>query len=120
DAFAADLARVQGDLPTVTSPLVLAELASIMARGRVKIDAPIEAVVSASTIEDLTPEDALSAGALHGSMRASGHNKVALGDCLIYATARRVDSLLVTCDTDLAKQPGVVVLGPRRAKRNDK
>jgi predicted nucleic acid-binding protein len=117
EATARDLAATQGVLSTATSPIVLAELASILARGRLQVDRPLEAVLGACVVEDLTPEDALAAGKLHGSLRAAGHEKVGLGDCLIYATAQRVGALLVTCDADLAAQKGVALLGAPRAPR---
>lgn len=88
DLDAADLRRAQGSLPTLTSPIVLAELESLSWRERVAPDAPADAVVESAVVEGLAPEDALEGGRLHGKLRAEGHPKVGLGDCLIYATAQ--------------------------------
>ena len=39
-----------------------------------------------------------------------GRAKVGLGDCLIYATAQRIGALLITADSDLRGEPGVLLL----------
>lgn len=109
------LDKAQGDLETVTSPIVVSELESLSSRGRLPLGGPkpSEVVIDRSRMEDLTAEDAIAAGRLHGRLRRQGHEKVGLGDCLVYATAQRVGALLVTLDADLAGQRGVVVLGRR-------
>lgn len=120
DAFARDLGRVQGALPTITSPIVLAEIASILSRGRITSAEPLDAVLAGALVEELTVQDAIRAGELHGALRAAGHEKAALGDCLIYATSERVGALLITCDRDLAKQQNVALLSNAPAGRRSK
>ena len=112
-----ELRETQGALPTFSSPIVLAELESLSWRERVAPGAPVDAVVESAVVEDLAIEDAMEGGRLHGKLRAEGHPKVGLGDCLIYATAQRLDALLITLDADLAGQRGVVVLGQKRRRR---
>lgn len=116
------LGDAQGSLETVTTPVVLAELASLHRRGRTGGESPVDVVLSASRVEEFFVEDALEGGALHGRLRDEGHRTVGLGDCLIYATARRVGALLITLDQDLAREPHVKVLkhpkSSERAKRS--
>lgn len=111
------LADVQRDLPTLTSPIVLAEIASLGARGRFSPQQAVDDVAERTRLEPLTPEDAVAAGLLHGKLRSQGHEKVGLGDCLIYATSQRVGALMITCDTDLAKQADVALLTARKPRR---
>ena len=116
-----DVDRALGGLPpeldAVVSPVGLAEMASLEVRGRLK-GSPIEAMIATARVEEITPEDAIAAGKLHGRMRQEGHEKVSLVDCLAYATARRIGALFVTYDSDLAGQPGVKVLGaPKKRKK---
>lgn len=121
EASADALPEAQGELETLTTPIVLAEIASLHRRGRVGREPPVEAIRSVARVEEMLVEDAVEGGALHGRLRAEGHAKVGLGDCLIYATARRVGALLITLDLDLAGEPHVRVLqqgkAPGRPKR---
>lgn len=111
DEPAADrLAAAQGDATAVLTPIVLAELAGLLKRGRLKRGALLDRVETAARYEPLTREDAIDGGKLYGRLRNAGHAKVGLGDCLIYATARRLGATLLTTEGDLRAEPGVLVL----------
>lgn len=97
----------QGTL--VASTLLLAEAASLVARGRLAPET-LPLLVESVRLEGPTPEDLVSAGQLHGSLRARGNRKVSLNDCIMYETAQRLGLSLVTHDRDLQGQPGVIVI----------
>ena len=115
DPVVTELMAAQGDLPSLATTMVLAELASLKERSRYDGPSPIDLVRENGHIEPMTEEDAVEGGVLHGRLRLAGHPKVSLGDCLILATARRVGALLITLDSDLAGERDVVVLRRRGA-----
>lgn len=95
----------------LTHPLVLAELRAATLRGCTKTATVIEDVESVSILQSLTRDDALEGAAIWVRLRKAGREKVSLADCLILATARRLGAILVTSDSDLRKEAGVVVVG---------
>jgi predicted nucleic acid-binding protein len=107
---AAGLAAAQGEATAVVTPIVLAELTGLLKRGRLRRGSVVERVEEVARYEALTREDALEGGRIYARLRNAGNTKVGLGDCLIYATARRIGATLVTVDGDLRGEPGVVVL----------
>jgi predicted nucleic acid-binding protein len=99
-----------GTRRVVTTPIVLAELVANAKRGRVRHAEALEAVESRARYEGLTRDDALAAGEQLARLRVKGRDRVGLGDCLIYASARRIGAVLVTADADLEGEPGVVLI----------
>lgn len=95
----------------VTHPLVLAELTTAALRGRSKRPDVVAEVEAACVYEDMTREDALEGAGTWVRLRKAGREKVSLADCIILATARRVGARLLTCDSDLRKESGVLVIG---------
>lgn len=99
---------VIGDARLHTSILALAEAYSLEQRRRLQgFGAALDAAVQ---VEPLSVADAAAGGRLHGRLRAAGHPKVALVDCLMYATSRRLGMAFVTLDGDLRDQPGVAYI----------
>jgi predicted nucleic acid-binding protein len=91
------------------STLLLAELASLVERGRLP-PASVAKLVDAVRLEPPSPEDMAAGGRLHGALRVRGNPKVSLIDCITYSTARRLRLDYVTTDRDLEGQPGVHLL----------
>lgn len=106
------LAKVQGPRLAVISSLSWGELASLNARARVRLHR-VEAVALDARTEPVEHADCIAGGRLHGKLRLDGHPKVGLVDCIIYASARRLEVGLITLDMDLAVLPGVEVLGKK-------
>lgn len=97
------------DADLFTHPLVIAELAVASLRGRTKRVSVIDEVEAISILQDLTRDDALEGAATWVRLRKAGRDKVSLADCLILATASRVGAALITADTDLRKETGVIL-----------
>ena len=110
DPRVAGLADRVGARTVVASALTLAELQSLSAQGRLRLEAAKD-VLATARIEVLGPETALEGGRLHGQLRSRGRTKAGLVDALILATSLRVGAHLLTLDHDLAGEPGVEVLG---------
>lgn len=108
----AHLAAAAGVRRAVTTPIVLAELVANSKRGRIKHANPLADVETHARYEPLTREDVLAGGEQLARLRGKGRNRVGLGDCLIHATARRIGAALVTADSDLEGEPGVIFLKP--------
>ena len=108
---AARVGELVGDLRAVTTPIVLAELAAHHAMGRLRGADPIPEIEGRARVEAVTRDDALSAAATYARMRKDPRSRLGLADALIYATARRVGAVLVTLDSDLKGEPGVVFVG---------
>lgn len=113
DPRASLLGAAQADRRAVVTPIVLAELVANFRRGRVRRADPVRDVEERARMEPLTREDALAGGELLARLRAKGRERVGLGDCLIYATARRIGADLITADSDLEGEPGVVLVKGR-------
>jgi len=97
------------DADLFTHPLVLAELSAASLRGRTKRTSVIDEVEAISVLQELTRDDALEGAATWVRLRKAGRDKVSLADCLILETARRVGAALVTADTDLRREAGVIL-----------
>jgi predicted nucleic acid-binding protein len=113
-ALAQEDARVKGvqSGPAVMPSLVVAELASLVERGRLD-RRRMEGLVQDSRVEDVVAIDCLEGGRLHGQLRRTGHPKVSMVDCIVYAAAQRLGLGLLTLDGDLEGLPGVEVLGKK-------
>lgn len=103
------------EMRLVTTPVVLAELTAHARMGRVRGSQPAEDVERKARLEPLTRDDAIGGAEVYARLRKRGRSKVSLADALIYATAQRAGALLVTLDSDLAGEPGVLVPGRARA-----
>jgi predicted nucleic acid-binding protein len=114
---AAALPAAQGEGRTVTTPIVLAELAALEALGRLRAASLVADVEKNARFEPLTREDAIDGARTYARLRKAGRSKIGLADALIYATARRVGATLITLDTDLSGEAGVTVLGQSRKAR---
>lgn len=98
------------DAMMLTHPLVLAEVAHACLRGRTKHPDAVRDLEDASEMVPLTRDDALAAARSYVRLRAAGRSKLSLADCIIHASAQRVGATLVTKDSDLRKEPGVLVV----------
>lgn len=98
------------DAQMLTHPLVLAEVAHACLRGRTTRPDAVRDVEDASEMVALTRDDAMAAAGAYVRLRAAGRAKLSLADCLIHASAQRVGATLVTKDSDLRKEPGVLVV----------
>lgn len=117
EPVAAEVESAVSGRELITSPLVVAELASLAGRGRFESSSPMDIVIERARMEEFAVEDALAGGSLHARLRNQGNSKASLGDCVIYATARRVGALLVTCDADIEGEDGVVVLAQKKPRK---
>lgn len=102
----ASLGTVLAGRPTMGSLLLLAEVASLVERGRLPADNVLTLLESVQ-LDAPQPDDCLQAGPMHGLLRAAGNRKVSLADCIMYQGARRHGIPFVTGDHDLKGQPGV-------------
>jgi predicted nucleic acid-binding protein len=109
DARIAGLREAQGPRTAVASSIVLAELQSLSAQGRVRADAA-RYVMESARIEPLSTEDALEGGRLHGQLRTKGKSKVSMADALMLAKAHRLGIPFLTLDADLRGERSVTVL----------
>jgi predicted nucleic acid-binding protein len=114
---AAALPAAQGEGRTVTTPIVLAEVAALEALGRLRGASLVDDVERRARLEPLTREDAIEGARTYARLRKAGRTKVGLADALIYATARRVGATLITLDTDLEGEPDVTVLPQKRSPK---
>lgn len=105
-----DILDAHAEADLFTHPLVIAELSAASLRGRTKRSSVVEEVEAISVLQELTREDAIEGATTWVRLRKAGRDKVSLADCLILATARRVGATLVTSDTDLRREKGVVLV----------
>lgn len=108
EAKASAIPAAIGPRRAVCTPIVLAELVSRATRGRVRRGSPLRDVEPHARYEPLTREDALAGGEWLARLRAKGRHRVGLGGCLIHATARRIGAVVLTADSDLDGEPGVI------------
>lgn len=113
---AAALPAAQGRARTVTTPIVLAELAALEGLSRLRGPSVIEDVEKRARLEPLTREDAIEGARTYARLRKDGRTKVGLADALIHATAQRVGATLITLDADLKGESDVIVLPGRRTR----
>ena len=114
---AASLPSAQGEARAATTPVVLAELAALGSLGRLRGNSLVDAVEQRARLEPLSREDAIEGARTYARLRKAGRTKIGLADALIHATARRIGASLVTLDSDLRGEPGVVVLPQKRPIR---
>lgn len=112
---AQQLAAAQGARAAIVHDLVLGELVSV--GQRLAMPHLLQLALEGAKEEAVLRDDCLDGGRLHGALRAAGHPKVGLVDCIIYACSRRLGVDLLTFDGDLEGRPGAVYLGPASPRR---